>query len=266
MTDIYPTHDAYVRQASPDQVDNTNPLQAGGATPSQLIAYLLFPIPARSFSAASLRVRIPTGTGNEATTTFFAEIGNGTFDEATLTWNTRPTGTGQILWSGAPFETANTEYILPLDAAMLSAYAGTDLAIGFHSNGVADIVRFASSEDAVVSYRPMLTVTEIADAAVYDLTITQSPNTTAVADRTYVVDSAGSFGTPVTLVQVAGTPVTITESPAGVFTFHDPGSGGDLGLLLSAGADTASIVVPRVSRPAQITFYGGTVGDMSNWG
>ena len=71
------------------------------------------------------------------------------------------------------------------------------------------------------------------------------------------------------LVQTSGTPVgTITESPTGVFNFADPGGTDDLVFRLTAGSTNKTITIPRGAggKPEAITFYGGTVGNVNNWG
>lgn len=114
-------------------------------------------------------------------------------------------------------------------------------------------------------------------AATYGLTITHTTDTSGIGNRTYEVDATGSTGT-VTLSQNSnGAPtVTPTESPTGVFTWADPGTSLSVPFsydLTAAGTgggtdDTVTIDIPRggATQPAVLTFTGGTVTDISNWG
>lgn len=108
----------------------------------------------------------------------------------------------------------------------------------------------------------------VADATHYVLTQTNAADTTATGSRTYKIDATTSVGAK-SLVQTSGTAVgTITESPTGVFNFADPGGTDDLVFRLTAGSTNKTITIPRGAggKPEAITFYGGTVGNVNNWG
>lgn len=108
--------------------------------------------------------------------------------------------------------------------------------------------------------------------ATYDLTVTYATDSYAAADATYEIDATSSVGT-VTLTQTGGSTVSITESPTGVFTFDDPGTGGALSFDLDAegstSTDTETITIQRGAsgRPAVLVLKpGGTATDINDWG
>lgn len=270
MTDIYASHDASGKSNDVNTTFNTNPINAGGNdSTGQHYAYFLFPsIPtvATTYVDGNLRLTVGTGTGDESAATFYVYRAQSTFDEASLTWSNKPALDASPIWSGAGFDTQGETHNIPIPAATINAAAGGDLVLAIHSQNVSDYVRFWSSEDALDSRKPMLTVTEQVPQAAYTLTITHTADSAAVANRTYEIDATASVGTSVTLTQTGGTTVSITESPTGVFTFADPGSGGDLVFDLAADTDTAVVTIPRLRGGPPLTYYGGGATDLSNWG
>jgi hypothetical protein len=104
----------------------------------------------------------------------------------------------------------------------------------------------------------------------YELTTNHTPDTTTFSSWT--LDTTSSVGTT-TLTQTSGTSVgTITESPADVYTFSNPGGTDDLVFTLTAtnggtSADT-TITLSRATgteRPYRWTFQGGDATVMGNW-
>ena len=269
MTDIIATNDGSAKSllADRDTVYNTNPINCGGnESTGQHYMYLGFPVPAGTYQDANLRITVGTGTGDETVATLYVYEALAPFDETTLTWNNKPDLDPTVLWSGAGFEVKGASHDIPIPAAVVNRAAGGDLVLCMHSQNVADYVRFSSQTEATVSRRPTLTVTLVEAEARYDLTITHPPDSALIADRTYKVDTARSIGGAATLAQVSGAAVSITESPTGVFTFADPGAGGDLHFDLEVGTATARIVVPRQVGSNRVTFYGGDPSDPGNWG
>lgn len=108
-----------------------------------------------------------------------------------------------------------------------------------------------------------------ADTAVYSLTIGHAVNSAALAARSYTVDASNSSGPSATLTQQGGTQIgTIVQSPPKVFTFADPGGTDDLVLQLVCGTASRMITIPRTgaNKPAVLSYFGGGVGVITNWG
>lgn len=255
MTDISPSQDAYTSQGVPDTNYSTNSyLQASIASPNELRAFMTFPIPSGTYTAASLRLRVGSGTNDESADTFRVEE-CGSFTASTMTWNTgMPSVNSNVLYSGAPFTTADTEVNLTLTTTEINTAAGGDLNVCLYAPSPSDRLLVWSQDHAAPGYRPLLTLTAGTDNATYTLT------------TTYEVDATASTGTT-SLTQTAGTTVgTITESPTGVFTFDDPGGSDSLVFDLDAGSDTEVVTITRTRPPSILTYLGGTVTDLDSWG
>lgn len=205
-------------------------------------------------------------------------------DESTLTATSTTALTTntwyRLEWHLAPGSPGTQElriYDGPHSTTILETVNGTcsnsqnkviaQILIGASSAGSNTDVRY---DDVDYSDTTWLGPSASTDVASYDLTITHTTDLASVSARTYEVDAASSTGTT-SLSQLSGPTLgTITESPTGVFTFADPGAGdmSDLGMRLTAGSDTLDFTIPRSSGGYQeeLTFYGGTVGLLSNWG
>lgn len=159
---IVASEDAYVQSDTPTTVYNTTGLWARSGSLIQH-AYLKFPLPAAPageiLSTAVLKIRTQTGGGGAAGAQNVHLI-TGTWDEATVTYNTRPTQGTQIGTLAGP-SAADTVYNITLTAAEVEAFINGTLQIGFYNAGADDGFGFWSSEHAASTYRPELTLTYV---------------------------------------------------------------------------------------------------------
>jgi hypothetical protein len=83
----------------------------------------------------------------------------GTWQEASITWNNRPTTVGPAVLGQLTGATAvNTPYTATLSAADLAPLAGTPVTLRLSSAAGSDNVRLWSREAPTADYRPTLTL------------------------------------------------------------------------------------------------------------
>ncbi|WP_198411682.1 MULTISPECIES: LamG-like jellyroll fold domain-containing protein [Cryobacterium] len=155
--------DAMVYQALPtSNFGSNNQLSARGAGPSLIESYLKFAVPAAPagtvLTGATLRVRTSTDSSAASVDTQMFKLLSGDWAEGTVTWNNRPTGLGVDLGSLTGATATNTNYSVTLDAAQLSALAGTTVSVALVSTGL-DNIRLWSTNSTNATYRPLLTIT-----------------------------------------------------------------------------------------------------------
>ncbi|MCR2823961.1 LamG-like jellyroll fold domain-containing protein [Microbacterium sp. zg.Y909] len=152
--------DAMVLQSMPTANYGANTqLSARGAAPGQQ-SFLSFALPAApagtSLSAATLRVRTSTDASAGSVDSHAIDLLTGTWSEAAVTWNTRPTGTGTALGTLPPAPAVNTAYTAQLSPGALSGALGGTRTLRLSGAVGTDNVRLWSSEAANAGYRPVL--------------------------------------------------------------------------------------------------------------
>jgi Fibronectin type 3 domain-containing protein len=158
---VGPTDDAMVYQAYPTTNYGSNTQLADSGATSQVQSFLKFAIPAAPtgtyLSGATLAVRTSTDPTAGSTSTHNLNIVTGTWDQGTVTWNTRPTAFGDLLGTITGATATNTPYTSTLSAASLQGLVGTTVSIALTTAGT-DNLRLWSSEATTASYRPLLTL------------------------------------------------------------------------------------------------------------
>lgn len=191
------TDDTMVVQAAPGtNYGNSNQVSSrGGASAIEALLSAALPnAPAgTSLTRVTLAVRTstdPTAASIEATN--FAVIPD-SWNEGTVTWNTRPTTPGQPLGQLAQAPTTNTAFSVDLSAAALRARLGSTATIRMTGTG-ADNLRLWSTEAANATYRPVL---------VLEFTPLGGPDTMPPSSPTGL--QAGATGSSVSLGWTAAT-------------------------------------------------------------
>ncbi len=128
-------------------------------------SYLRFPLPAAPAGTVLTGVTLSVRTSSDPTAGSAAahelRLLDATWDEATVTWNTRPTtGIGSAVLGQLTGATAvNTAYTVTLDPAELASRAGSAVTLRLSGVTGTDNVRLWSREATTASYRPSLTLT-----------------------------------------------------------------------------------------------------------
>jgi Concanavalin A-like lectin/glucanases superfamily len=156
------TADALVAENNAAKAYGTvNYLVSRGGTGASNISYLAFDVPAapagKTLTGATLRVRTSTDSAAGSADSFALRLVSGSWNEATVTWTTRPTVLGSTVGTLTGAGGLNTFYDVTLDAAALNALAGSNVTVAMVGSGT-DNVRLWSSEAAAAS-RPVLTFT-----------------------------------------------------------------------------------------------------------
>ena len=157
---VAPTEDTYVNSSATTTNAGTSTQLA--ATGSGVVSYLRFPLPAAPagtvLKSASLRVQTSSTASAGSVDSQPITLGPGGWTEATLTWANRPaapspaTTVGTI--SGAT--AVSTAYTTPLDAAVVSQFAGADLNLTVRGSGTDSL--WLWSRQAATTQRPQLTL------------------------------------------------------------------------------------------------------------
>ncbi|MGO4301575.1 LamG-like jellyroll fold domain-containing protein [Leifsonia sp. RAF41] len=126
-------------------------------------SFLRFDLPAapagQVLTSATISVRTSTDPTAGSTDTHEFRLVNGAWDEATVTWNNRPTAVGSGVLGQLNGATAlNTAYTATLSAADLAPLAGTSITLRLGSAAGSDNVRLWSREAPTADYRPTLTL------------------------------------------------------------------------------------------------------------
>jgi hypothetical protein len=158
---LNPTADSYVVSTSPTTNYGTNNQLTSRATSPVLESFLRFDLPAApagtTLTGASLRVRTSTDSSAATSDATDFTVVNGAWAEDTVTWNTRPTGTGVAFATLAAAPALNTAYTVNGSAAALeSSLAGQ---VTLRATGGADNIRTWSRQGPGANYYPELTLT-----------------------------------------------------------------------------------------------------------
>lgn len=157
-----PTDDAMVYKNYPTTNYGSNTQLSSNAGASVIESFLKFNVPAAPsgtvLSGATLSLRTSTDpTAGSADTHTLNLVNSGTWDQSTVTWNTRPTDLGAVLGTLSGATATNTPYTVTLDPSVLRTLVGTTVSMALSSTGT-DNLRLWSSESTIASYRPLLTL------------------------------------------------------------------------------------------------------------
>ncbi|PVZ95892.1 hypothetical protein DDQ50_05350 [Amnibacterium flavum] len=137
----------------------TNQLSSRGTVP--LESYLKFALPSlpagATLTGATLTVRTSDDGTAASADSHLIRLLNGSWSEASTTWNNRPTGLGATVGTITGATSLNTAYNVQLDPAQLAGLLGTTASVAITSTG-GDNIRIWSKE-ASATYRPSLTLT-----------------------------------------------------------------------------------------------------------
>ena len=213
--------DAMVLQSAPTANYGSNTqLAARGATPGQQ-SFLSFALPAApagtSLTAATLRVRTSTDASAASVDSHTIDLLAGTWSEAAVTWNTRPTGAGTSLGMLPAAPAVNTAYTAQLSPGALSGALGGTRTLRVSGAAGTDNVRLWSSEAANAGYRPVL-VLEFTPLSGPDTVAPTAPagaQATASADAVQVTWQAATDDVGVVRYEVyRGTAAGFAVNPA----------------------------------------------------
>ena len=161
---VIPTEDSMVYQALPTTNFGTDQQLSsrGPVSGAAIISYLKFAIPVAppgsSLAGATLQVRTSTDPAAGSGDTHDVSIVTGTWTEAAITWDTRPTGVGPSLGTLIGATGVNAPYAVALGAAQVAPLAGTTVSIAIGSGGI-DNLRLWSNNATSAAYRPVLSLT-----------------------------------------------------------------------------------------------------------
>ncbi|MFC5433798.1 CBM96 family carbohydrate-binding protein [Microbacterium suwonense] len=134
----------------------------GGGNASPIESFLLVDLPSAPagtvLSGAELRVRTSTDPTASSADSHAINLVSGSWSEASVTWNNRPTSEGALLGSLGAAPSTNTAYTASLSATGLSVVLGTTQTLRISSAGL-DNIRLWSSEAPNATYRPVLVLT-----------------------------------------------------------------------------------------------------------
>ena len=170
VVSLSPLHDAMVLQSQPTLNQGaSNQLSARGINGASE-SFLRFALPAapagRVLSSAVLSVRTSTDPTAGSVGVFpVTVLPGGSWSQSTVTWDTRPTGTGAAFGSLSGASATNSPYQVAGDAAALSGALGTAVTLRLGGGTTSDNVRLWSQEATTASYRPVLTLTFTGTAA-----------------------------------------------------------------------------------------------------
>lgn len=206
---VPPLADTYANAGAPSTNYGSSTSLASRGTPGA-VAYLRFAVPAAPsglrLEAARLLVRTTADAPATSTDTHVVGIAADTWDEATLTWNTRPADGGRTLGALSGASALNTGYAVALDRTVLSTLLGTQATLTLTGTG-SDSVYLWSSNHGNAAARPQLELTFAGSSA----TASPSP-TTATTSPSPTPTSA----TPTTTTPTPTPTPTPTVSPADV--------------------------------------------------
>jgi hypothetical protein len=154
---LTPTADTYLNSAAATTNFGTSSSMIVGGGPS-LDGLLRFDLPAapRGLALTSVKLAVHSTTSAFATSTQAIQVKSAadTWDESTVTWNTRPTYGSTVLGTLSSIDTLNTTYTITLDAAPFAGVTGsTSLALTMSG---ADETQLYTRTFGGVSYRPAL--------------------------------------------------------------------------------------------------------------
>ncbi|MBB2968885.1 LamG-like jellyroll fold domain-containing protein [Leifsonia aquatica] len=126
-------------------------------------SFLRFDLPAappgQVLTSATISLRTSTDPTAGSADTHEFRLVTGAWDEATLTWNNRPTAAGPtVLGQLAGATAVNTAYTATLSAADLAPLAGSSITLRLASTAGSDNVRLWSREATVAGFQPTLTL------------------------------------------------------------------------------------------------------------
>jgi large repetitive protein len=132
-----------------------------GGTGARNYSYLAFDVPSapsgKTLTGVTLRIRTSPDSASASGDSFDLRLRTGSWNETTVNWTTRPTGTGPTIGRLTGARALHTFYEVPLDAAALRDLAGTRATVVMLGSGT-DNLRF-SSREATAANRPVLTFT-----------------------------------------------------------------------------------------------------------
>jgi hypothetical protein len=161
---VNPTADTYVAQASPTVNYGTNvQLSAKGGPTGASESYLRFTLPSGPPNSTLTGVAVSVRTSDDAAansgdSTLF-QLFSAPWDEATVTWNSRPTtGVGATVATLTGTTAINTPYTAVGDPAALAPFVGGTVALRMSGTGT-DNLRLWSNDKTSATYKPALVLT-----------------------------------------------------------------------------------------------------------
>ena len=178
VVSLTPTADTFVHASN----KTTNYGKSGSlstyGTPD-VETYLAFSLPAapsgQTLTAVSLRIKTTSISSAGSTDSELVHFVTSSWNETTVTWNTKPTlGTATLGTLVAP-NAINTPFTFSLDAAAIGTKLGTSTSIGIVGNGK-DGLFFNSREASATAARPLLSLTFSPSAPPTDTTPPDPPS------------------------------------------------------------------------------------------
>jgi fibronectin type 3 domain-containing protein len=134
----------------------------GPVSGASIASYVKFAVPVApagsSLTGATLQVRTSTDPTAGSGDAHDVSVVTGPWTEATVTWNTRPVGTGPNLGTLTGATGVNAFYTVTLSAVEVAALAGTTVTMVISSTGT-DNLRLWSNNATVAANRPVLSLT-----------------------------------------------------------------------------------------------------------
>ncbi len=160
---VIPTEDAMAVESAPNALyGSTNTLSArlGGGTLESFIKVDVPAAPAGTqLTDVKLNVRTTTEPTAHSSDAHEVRIVSGPWEESTITWNNRPTGSPSAVLGSLTGATAlNSPYVVSLDPAVMTTVLGTTATLRLTATG-GDNVRLWSAESTPASYRPSVIFT-----------------------------------------------------------------------------------------------------------
>jgi hypothetical protein len=248
---VTPTADSYVHELQKTtNFGSSSSLGTYGSPDVQsLLRFVLPAAPAgQALSAASLRVSTTTLSSAGSADSQQVRRALDGWDEATVTWNTRPAVTGAALGTLTGPTAVATSYDVALDPSQLGPLLGSSATLALLGTG-SDSLWLTSRESPTATARPSLTLT-FAAAAASDTTPPSSPTALTAAVDASTVTLAWKASSD----DVAVTRYDVHRSATPGFT---PGSG----TLIGSAAGTG---YSDVGRPAGTWYYRVIARDGAN--
>ncbi len=197
---VTPTDDAMAAQnAATTLYGTTNQLSTrlGGA--GSIESFIRVDVPAAPAGTQLTSVQLNVRTSNDATAhstdTHEVRLISGTWNEATINWNNRPTGSpSAVLGTLSGMTALNTPYVVSLSPSGMSAVLGETVTLRLSGNG-ADNLRLWSAESTPANYRPSIVFTFTPTSAPGDTTAPSTPGTPSASASGTTVELSWSAST-----------------------------------------------------------------------
>lgn len=162
---VQPTEDSMVAQNAPTVLyGDSNQLSSRAAGAGTLQTFIRVDLPAAPAGAQLTGARLLVRTSNDSSAgsadTHQVHVGGNDWDEATITWNNRPTATHSgVIGTLSGATQVNSAYVIGLDAAELRQFLGTTVTLRLSAASGSDNVRLWSAEASAAANRPQLEFT-----------------------------------------------------------------------------------------------------------